>query len=146
MALVMTYESGTLRRRSPAILMQALNESLLERKVDAQYATLLVALWESRSRLLTISAMRARYSVISWRNGEILKPSGGRCADWIAGGSTIRGGRISGRGRDCWFGFSRMALRISAKEEDYSRGCCDSTLKSTAGNLLLLAGARFLRI
>ena len=29
------------RRRSPAVLMQALNETLLERKVDAQYATLL---------------------------------------------------------------------------------------------------------
>ena len=28
--------------------MQSLNETLLERKVDAQYATLLVALWEPR--------------------------------------------------------------------------------------------------
>ena len=41
------------RRRSPAVLMQSLNEALLERKVDAQYATLLVALWEPRTRRLT---------------------------------------------------------------------------------------------
>ena len=40
------------RRRSPAELMQALNEVLLERKVDAQYVTLMVLLWESRDRQL----------------------------------------------------------------------------------------------
>jgi len=34
------------RRRSPALLMQSLNEALLERRVDAQYATLTVLLWE----------------------------------------------------------------------------------------------------
>ena len=34
------------RRRSPAELIKSLNESLLERKVEAQYATLLVAQWE----------------------------------------------------------------------------------------------------
>ena len=31
------------------MLMQSLNEALLERKVDAQYATLLVLLWEPRT-------------------------------------------------------------------------------------------------
>jgi phosphoserine phosphatase RsbU/P len=41
------------RRRSPGMLMQSLNEALLERRVDAQYATLTVLLWEPRSRLLT---------------------------------------------------------------------------------------------
>src|SRR5580698_4876231 len=34
------------RKRSPSVLMQSLNETLLERKVDAQYATLTLALWE----------------------------------------------------------------------------------------------------
>ena len=38
------------QRRDPAELIQKLNETLLERKVDAQYATLLVALWQPASR------------------------------------------------------------------------------------------------
>jgi sigma-B regulation protein RsbU (phosphoserine phosphatase) len=61
------------RRRSPAVLMQSLNESLLERKVDAQYATLLVALWESRLRRLTLCNAGAEPPMIL-RNGEIIKP------------------------------------------------------------------------
>jgi sigma-B regulation protein RsbU (phosphoserine phosphatase) len=61
------------RRRSPAVLMQSLNESLLERKVDAQYATLLVAVWEPRSRLLTLCNAGAEPPMI-YRNGEVLKP------------------------------------------------------------------------
>ncbi len=43
------------RRRSPAMLMKSLNEALMERKVDAQYATLTVLLWEPRLRRLTLS-------------------------------------------------------------------------------------------
>jgi phosphoserine phosphatase RsbU/P len=61
------------RRRSPAVLMQSLNETLLERKVDAQYATLLVALWEPRSRLLTLCNAGAEPPMI-FRRGEVLKP------------------------------------------------------------------------
>ncbi|HLX43996.1 MAG TPA: SpoIIE family protein phosphatase [Bryobacteraceae bacterium] len=61
------------RRRSPAVLMQTLNETLLERKVDAQYATLLVALWEPRSRLFTLCNAGAEPPMI-FRNGEIIKP------------------------------------------------------------------------
>ncbi len=34
------------RRKTPALLLKSLNEKLLERKVDAQYATLLVAFWQ----------------------------------------------------------------------------------------------------
>ncbi|MBZ5602272.1 MAG: SpoIIE family protein phosphatase [Acidobacteriia bacterium] len=61
------------RRRSPAVLMQSLNETLLERKVDAQYATLLVALWEHRSRRLTLCNAGAEPPLI-YRNGEVIKP------------------------------------------------------------------------
>ncbi len=61
------------RRRSPAVLMQSLNETLLERKVDAQYATLLVALWEPRSRRLTMCNAGAQPPLVL-RRGEVLKP------------------------------------------------------------------------
>lgn len=61
------------RRRSPKLLMQSLNETLLERKVDAQYATLLVALWEPRSGKLTLCNAGAEPPMI-FRHGEVIKP------------------------------------------------------------------------
>ncbi|MEO8026282.1 MAG: GAF domain-containing protein [Bryobacteraceae bacterium] len=61
------------RRRSPALLMKTLNESLLERKVDAQYATLLVMLWETRGHTLTVCSAGAQPPFI-YRRGEVLKP------------------------------------------------------------------------
>ncbi|MGA7412734.1 MAG: GAF domain-containing SpoIIE family protein phosphatase [Bryobacteraceae bacterium] len=61
------------RRRSPAQLMRALNESLLERKVDAQYVTLLLLLWESRTRTLTMANAGSLPPLI-YRGGEIIEP------------------------------------------------------------------------
>lgn len=61
------------RRRSPAVLMQSLNETLLERKVDAQYATLLVSLWEPRTRRLTLCNAGSEPPLI-YRQGELIKP------------------------------------------------------------------------
>jgi sigma-B regulation protein RsbU (phosphoserine phosphatase) len=61
------------RRRSPSVLMQSLNETLLERKVDAQYATLLVALWEPRTRRLTMCNAGAEPPIV-YRHGELIKP------------------------------------------------------------------------
>ncbi len=77
-ALYGALVSGLLRtlapqRRSPALLMQSLNETLLERKVDAQYATLLVVLWEPRTGLLTLCNAGAEPPLI-YRRGEVLKP------------------------------------------------------------------------
>ena len=77
-ALYGALVSGLLRtlapqRRSPAVLMQSLNETLLERKVDAQYATLLVVLWEPRTGLLTLCNAGAEPPLI-YRRGEVLKP------------------------------------------------------------------------
>ncbi len=61
----------TPRRRSPAMLMQSLNEALLERKVDAVYATLMVLLWEPRTHRMTISNAGAEPLLIS-RGGQII--------------------------------------------------------------------------
>ncbi len=44
------------RKRMPAQLMKMLNEALLERKVDAQYATLSLLLWDVKNRKFTITA------------------------------------------------------------------------------------------
>jgi sigma-B regulation protein RsbU (phosphoserine phosphatase) len=61
------------RRRSPTQLMRALNEALLERKVDAQYVTLLLALWDARAKTLTVANAGALPPLVC-RNGEFLDP------------------------------------------------------------------------
>ena len=60
------------RRRSPAALMKVLNETLLERKVDAQYVTLTLLLWDSRTRRLTMSNAGGVPPTI-FRDGEPVK-------------------------------------------------------------------------
>jgi len=59
------------RRRSPAMLMQSINEALLERRVDAQYATLTVILWEPKKRLFTFCNAGGEPPLV-FRDGEIL--------------------------------------------------------------------------
>ena len=61
------------RRRGPDALLRSLNEALLERKVDAQYATLLVMLWESSTCKLTIANAGAEPPFVC-RGGRIIKP------------------------------------------------------------------------
>ena len=61
------------RHRHPAKLLKLLNELLLERKVDAQYATLITAQWEASSRRLLFANAGAEPPMV-YRRGEILKP------------------------------------------------------------------------
>jgi sigma-B regulation protein RsbU (phosphoserine phosphatase) len=60
------------RRKSPAELMKSMNDSLLERRVDAQYATLLVAFWYREQRMLKLANAGSSPPLV-WRRGEILK-------------------------------------------------------------------------
>jgi sigma-B regulation protein RsbU (phosphoserine phosphatase) len=60
------------RKRMPAQLMKLMNEALLERKVDAQYATLSLLLWNPATRTFTISAAGTLPPLIL-RNGKILE-------------------------------------------------------------------------
>ncbi|MCU1338767.1 MAG: serine phosphatase [Bryobacterales bacterium] len=60
------------RRRNPAELIQKLNETLLERKVDAQYATLVVALWQPPLRKFILSNAGAAPPLVL-RDGQILE-------------------------------------------------------------------------
>ena len=61
------------RGHSPAALIRSLNELLLERKVDTQYATLLVAQWDPGSRRLLFANAGAEPPLVC-RGTEILKP------------------------------------------------------------------------
>ncbi len=59
------------RRHTPSQLMKLVNEALLERKVDAQYATLSLVLWDSRALTFTIASAGTLPPMLC-RNGEIL--------------------------------------------------------------------------
>lgn len=61
------------RRLRPGLLAKALNELLLERKVDAQYATLVLALWEPESRRLLMANAGAEPPLLL-RGAEIIRP------------------------------------------------------------------------
>jgi sigma-B regulation protein RsbU (phosphoserine phosphatase) len=60
------------RRRRPAELMRALNEALIERKVEARYVTLCVLLWDPATRQIVMANAGALPPMIC-REGEILK-------------------------------------------------------------------------
>jgi sigma-B regulation protein RsbU (phosphoserine phosphatase) len=60
------------RRRSPAVLLKALNEKLIERKVESRYVALLVMLWHPHSGKLTMANAGALPPMIC-RGSEILK-------------------------------------------------------------------------
>jgi sigma-B regulation protein RsbU (phosphoserine phosphatase) len=61
------------RRPGPAALIKSLNDTLLERRVDAQYATLLVAFWHPSTRVLQIANAGSSPPLVC-RRGAILKP------------------------------------------------------------------------
>ena len=60
------------RRRNPAELIQKLNETLLERKVEAQYATLLIALWQPTLRRFVLSNAGSAPPLLL-RNGQVIE-------------------------------------------------------------------------
>jgi sigma-B regulation protein RsbU (phosphoserine phosphatase) len=60
------------RRRRPAELMVALNEALVERKVEARYVTLCVLLWNPATREIVMSNAGALPPMVC-RGSEILK-------------------------------------------------------------------------
>ena len=61
------------RHGRPGELIKTLNELLMERRVDAQYATLLIAQWERKRGRLVLANAGAEPPFI-FRRGEILKP------------------------------------------------------------------------
>lgn len=61
------------RRTDPRQLMRALNEALIERKVEARYVTLLVMLWSPHIRQFVMANAGSNPPLVC-RNREILKP------------------------------------------------------------------------
>jgi phosphoserine phosphatase RsbU/P len=59
------------RRRRPAELLRALNDALIERKVESRYVTLCVLLWDPRARQIVMANAGALPPMIC-RNGDML--------------------------------------------------------------------------
>jgi sigma-B regulation protein RsbU (phosphoserine phosphatase) len=59
------------RRETPAALMKSLNETLMERRVDAQYATLFIAFWQPEQRLLRMANAGSSPPIV-FRRGEAM--------------------------------------------------------------------------
>ncbi|MBI4907761.1 MAG: GAF domain-containing protein [Acidobacteria bacterium] len=77
-ALYGALVSGLLRSfaitdKRPAELMALLNEALSERKVETKYVTLLIALWDPKSKTLSMANAGNTLPVVC-RKGEILTP------------------------------------------------------------------------
>jgi sigma-B regulation protein RsbU (phosphoserine phosphatase) len=60
------------RRRNPSELMKALNDSLVQRKVEGRYVSLLLALWHAHSKSFTMSNAGGSPPMVR-RGREILK-------------------------------------------------------------------------
>lgn len=60
------------RRRSPAELMKAINDSLVQRKVEGRYVTLLLVLWHPHSSSFTMANAGGSPPMVC-RKGDILK-------------------------------------------------------------------------
>jgi sigma-B regulation protein RsbU (phosphoserine phosphatase) len=60
------------RRRTPADLMKSMNEALLERKVDAQYATLSLVLWAAKKKQFTFASAGGLPPLI-YRKGKVIE-------------------------------------------------------------------------
>ncbi|MGA1996794.1 MAG: GAF domain-containing protein, partial [Bryobacteraceae bacterium] len=59
------------RRRDPAELLKALNNALIERKVEARYVTLCIILWDAAARRLVMANAGGLPPMIA-RDGEVL--------------------------------------------------------------------------
>src|SRR5580692_11669504 len=109
------------RKRSPAMLMQSLNETLLERKVDAQYATLTLAMWDPLLRQFKISNAGAEPPLI-YRNGEIIKPRAEGVPIGLLEDRQYEEVEFMAEIGDTILFFSDgVEDQLNAREEDYSR-------------------------
>lgn len=61
------------RRKSPAAVMERLNDALLERRAGSRYLTLLVLFWKAQSRVLTMANAASAVPIVL-RRGQLIEP------------------------------------------------------------------------
>jgi sigma-B regulation protein RsbU (phosphoserine phosphatase) len=118
--------------RKPSELIVLLNEALLERKVDAQYATLSVARWKPSLSRLTLANAGAEPLFIC-RRGEILKPRAEGVPIGLLDDREYEEVEIQVEPGDAILFFSDgVEDQLNAAGEDYSRQRVSSLLKRHA--------------
>jgi sigma-B regulation protein RsbU (phosphoserine phosphatase) len=119
----------TFRRRGPAELLRTLNNILLERRVDAQYVTLTVLLWESHTRRLTMANAGAVPPMIcSCR--EIIKPKIEGVPAGLLEGRDYEEVSVDLTASDVVLLYSDgIADQLNSKEEEFGRSRLQRTLK-----------------
>ena len=120
------------RRRSPAMLMQSLNEALLERRVDAIYATLMVLLWEPRSHRLTLCNAGAEPLLIC-RQGELHIPQAEGMPIGLMENQIYEEVVFQAKRGDTMLLFSDgLEDQVNAKDDHFTRGRVQRLLKQHA--------------
>lgn len=61
------------RRKSPAAVMERLNDALVERRVGSRYLTLLVLFWKAQSGILTMANAASAVPIVL-RQGQLIEP------------------------------------------------------------------------
>lgn len=118
------------RRRSPGELMRLLNEALLERKVDAQYATLSLVLWNPRRRLFTVAAAGTLPPVIC-RKGQLLNVSASGVPIGLLENQTYDQVQVQAEKGDMVLLYSDgVEDQLSVGEADYGRDRLEAFLKA----------------
>ena len=90
------------RRRSPAELMKALNDALVQRKVEGRYVTLLLVLWHPHSQSFTMANAGGSPPMVC-RERRHSEAAGGRRAARPAAGPRIRRKALSGAEAAIWW-------------------------------------------
>ncbi len=130
--------------RKPSELIKLLNEALLERKVDAQYATLSIARWKPSLSRLTLANAGAEPLFIC-RRGEIIKPRAEGVPIGLLEDREYEEIEIQVEPGDTILFFSDgVEDQLNAAGEDYSRGRVSKLLKKHAAEpAQLIADAYF---
>ena len=124
----------TYRRRGPAELLKLVNDVLLERKVDAQYVTLTVLEWESRSCKLVMANAGAIPPMIC-RAGEIIKPRVEGVPAGLLEDRDYQEVTFVAKPRDVVLLYSDgITDQLNAQEEEYGRGRLARVLQRACEN------------
>ena len=118
------------RRRTPAHTMKLLNEALLERKVDAQYATLALLLWDAGRLTFTIANAGALPPVLC-RGNEIIGSQAAGVPIGLLEDQEYEELAISARPGDVVLLYSDGVEDQLSGEEEYGRDRLETVLKKT---------------
>jgi sigma-B regulation protein RsbU (phosphoserine phosphatase) len=131
------------RRRSPGELMKALNDALMQRRIEGRYVTLLIVLWHPHSREFTISNAGGLPPMVC-RGSDVLKVQAQGVPLGLLPNREYEEVMFQAQEGDLVILFSDgVTDHLSAGGEEYGRGrlahvvrrCCDCPPKRIVGEI-----------